>query len=104
MKSEGERLLENALKNLIGSREGCYLLGLFFERAGVDRASMDVLNPNVMYANEGRRGLGIWMRGLLCHIYGPGAYNKCLDVYTKVNAMDAKNVKQERLKDTSDIE
>lgn len=104
MKSEGELLLKNALKNLIGSREGCYLLGLFFERSGVDRPSIDVSNPNVTYANEGRRGLGLWLKGLLCQAYGPGAYNKCFDVFKNVTASDAKKQNQERAKEIEEKE
>ncbi|WP_278550262.1 hypothetical protein [Cloacibacillus evryensis] len=104
MKGEGERLLKGALQNLIGSREGCYLLGLFFERSGVDKPSIDVNNPNVMYANEGRRGVGLWLKGLLCQVYGPGAYSKCLDVYKNVTAADAKRQNRERAKEKDETE
>lgn len=96
MNTEGERLLKKALRVLIESREGCYFLGLFFERSGVEAASIDVNNPNVMYANEGRRALGLWMKEVVASGYGLCAFNKCLDTYARICALDRRMAEKKK--------
>lgn len=93
--NECARLTEKAVKGLLSTKEGCFFLGLIFSRSGVDEPSLDVGNMYATCANEGRRGLGLWLKRLVSQYYGPGAYNKCMCVFASENAADKARKAQE---------
>ena len=86
--NEAAKLTEKAVKGLLATREGCFFLGLALSRSGVDEPSLDVGNIYATCANEGRRSVGLWLKGIIARHCGPAACCKCAGVYAAECAAD----------------